>query len=52
MKLNRERLRPISTPLVGFAGERVQPMGVISLPVPTAIVLKQSIVMLEFLVAN
>ena len=33
MKLGRERLRPVCSPLVGFGGMKVQPMGTITLPV-------------------
>ncbi|XP_065617151.1 uncharacterized protein LOC136062241 [Quercus suber] len=31
MRLGRDRLRPVSSPLVGFGGMKVQPVGIISL---------------------
>ncbi|XP_059446360.1 uncharacterized protein LOC132177900 [Corylus avellana] len=33
MGIDRDRVTPFSSPLVGFAGEQVQPIGLISLPV-------------------
>ena len=33
MRLGRDRLRPVSSPLVGFGGMKVQPVGTITLPV-------------------
>ena len=33
MKLGRDHLRPVNSPLVGFGGIKVQPVGTISLPV-------------------
>ena len=33
MKLGRDQLRPVNSPLVGFGGMKVQPAGAISLPV-------------------
>ena len=33
MNLGREQLRPVHSPLVGFGGMKVQPIGTISLPV-------------------
>ena len=33
MKLGRDRLRPVNSPLVGFRGMKVQPVGTIILPV-------------------
>ena len=33
MNLGREQLRPVHSPLVGFGGMKVQPVGTISLPV-------------------
>ena len=33
MKLGRDRLRPVNSPLVGFGGMRVQPVGTVTLPV-------------------
>ncbi len=31
MKIDKERLRPIDIPLVGFTGDKVKPSGVVSL---------------------
>ena len=33
MRLGRDQLRPVNSPLVGFGGMKVQPMGTISLSV-------------------
>ena len=33
MKLGRDQLRPLNSPLVGFGGMKVQPMGTVTLPV-------------------
>ena len=33
MRLGRDHLRPVNSPLVGFGGMKVQPMGTITLPV-------------------
>ena len=33
MNLRRDLLRPVSSPLVGFGGMKVQPMGIVTLPV-------------------
>ena len=33
MRLGRDQLRPVNSPLVGFGGMTVQPVGTISLPV-------------------
>ena len=33
MRLGRDRLRPMNSPLVGFGGMKVQPVGTITLPV-------------------
>ena len=33
MNLGRDQLRPVNSPLVGFGGMKVQPVGTISLPV-------------------
>ena len=33
MRLRRDQLRPINSPLVGFGGLKVQPVGIVTLPV-------------------
>ena len=35
MRLGRDQLRPVNSPLVGFGGMKVQPVGTITLPVGT-----------------
>ncbi|XP_059428567.1 uncharacterized protein LOC132162341 [Corylus avellana] len=52
MEIDRERIKPFGSPLVGFAGEQVQPMGLISLPIISGIAPKQSTIMVDFLVVD
>jgi len=52
MKINRDIMKPIHTPLVGFARERVQPMGVVTLPVTARTSPKQATVMAYFLIVD
>ena len=33
MRLGRDQLRPVCSPLIGFGGMKVQPVGIITLPV-------------------
>jgi len=33
MRIDKERLIPVNTPLVGFGGTRVHPLGVVTLPI-------------------
>ena len=33
MRLERDQLRPVNSPLVGFGGMKVQPIGTVTLPV-------------------
>ena len=33
MRLGRDLLRPVNSPLVGFGGIKVQPVGIVTLPV-------------------
>ena len=37
MKLGRDQLRPVNSPLVGFGGMKVQPLGTISLSVAVGV---------------
>ncbi|XP_059451058.1 uncharacterized protein LOC132181846 [Corylus avellana] len=52
MGIDRERIKPFSSPLVGFAGEQVQPIGLISLPITIGTAPKQKTVMVDFLVID
>jgi hypothetical protein len=52
MKINRDMMKLIHTPLVGFARERVQRMGVVTLPVTTGTSPRQAIVMTDFLIVD
>ena len=52
LHLDRERLQPVRTPLVGFSGERVQPLGSIVLPVTAGTAPRSSTTMVNFLVLD
>ncbi|XP_059441975.1 uncharacterized protein LOC132174318 [Corylus avellana] len=52
MGVERSRIQPFDSPLVGFAGEQVQPMGLISLPVMVGTAPRQSTTMVDFLVID
>ncbi|XP_059441959.1 uncharacterized protein LOC132174300 [Corylus avellana] len=52
MGIDRDRITPFSSPLVGFAGEQVQPIALISLPVTAGTAPKQKTVMVDFLVID
>uniref|UniRef100_A0A2N9HYA4 Reverse transcriptase/retrotransposon-derived protein RNase H-like domain-containing protein n=1 Tax=Fagus sylvatica TaxID=28930 RepID=A0A2N9HYA4_FAGSY len=52
MKIDRERLRPIDIPLVGFTGDKVKPSGVVSLIIKAGTFPKQVRASVEFLVVN
>ena len=52
MGIDQDRIKLFSSPLVGFAGEQVQPIGLISLIVTTRTSLKQSTIMVDFLVVD
>ncbi|XP_059436758.1 uncharacterized protein LOC132169816 [Corylus avellana] len=52
MGIDRDRITPFSSPLVGFAGEQVQPIGLISPPVTAGTTPKQKTVMVNFLVID
>ncbi|XP_059429111.1 uncharacterized protein LOC132162917 [Corylus avellana] len=52
MRIDWERIKPFGSLLVGFAGEQVQPLGLISLSVIAGTVSKQSTVMVDFLVVD
>ncbi|CAA0839390.1 Unknown protein, partial [Striga hermonthica] len=52
MKIGRERLRPVKTPLMGFTGETVEPEGIITLPLTAGDSPQQTTVMMDFLVVK
>ncbi|XP_057954118.1 uncharacterized protein LOC131148434 [Malania oleifera] len=52
MKIGKERLKPVSTPLVGFSGDVVHPLGTITLPVTMGMTPQQITTLTEFLVVN
>ncbi|XP_059434521.1 uncharacterized protein LOC132167531 [Corylus avellana] len=52
MGIDRDRIKPFGSPLIGFAGEQVQPIGLISLHVTTWMAPKQKTVMVDFLVVD
>ena len=52
MKIDRERLRPIDIPLVGFTGDKVKPSGVVSLIIEAGTFPKQVRASVEFLVVD
>ncbi|XP_057956357.1 uncharacterized protein LOC131149690 [Malania oleifera] len=52
MKIGKERLKPIATPLVGFGGDVVHPVGTIILPVTMGTTPQQVSSLTEFLVVD
>uniref|UniRef100_A0A2N9GHQ1 Reverse transcriptase/retrotransposon-derived protein RNase H-like domain-containing protein n=1 Tax=Fagus sylvatica TaxID=28930 RepID=A0A2N9GHQ1_FAGSY len=52
MKIDKERLRPIDIPLVGFTGDKVNPSGVVSLMIEAGTYPKQVTTSVEFLVVD
>ena len=52
MGISQDRIKPFGLPMVGFTGEQVQTMGLISLPVTCGTSLRQSTVMVDFLVVD
>ncbi|XP_057949885.1 uncharacterized protein LOC131144936 [Malania oleifera] len=52
MKIGKERLKPVSTPLVGFGGNTVHPLGTITLPVTIGTTPQQVTTLAEFLVVD
>ena len=52
MKLGRDQLRPVNSPLVGFGGMKVQPAGSISLPVVVGAYPQQITKNVNFLVVD
>ena len=52
MKIDKERLRPIDIPLVGFTGDKVKPTGVVSLIIEAGMYPRQVRTLVEFLVVD
>ena len=52
MNLEGAKLKPVKTPLYGFAGERVDAEGIITLPVTLGEAPRQVLRMIDFLVVN
>jgi hypothetical protein len=52
MKLDKDRLRPMDAPLVGFTGDRVCPVGIITLPITVSTYPKTVSKTIDFLVVN
>uniref|UniRef100_A0A2N9FJJ2 Uncharacterized protein n=1 Tax=Fagus sylvatica TaxID=28930 RepID=A0A2N9FJJ2_FAGSY len=52
MRIGKDQLRPIETPLVGFAGTSVYPLGIISLQIIAGTYPKQATKKVEFLVVD
>ena len=50
MGIDRDRIKPFGSLLVGFGGEQVYPIGIISLPLTAGTIPKVSTVMVDFLV--
>uniref|UniRef100_A0A2N9HSS1 Reverse transcriptase n=1 Tax=Fagus sylvatica TaxID=28930 RepID=A0A2N9HSS1_FAGSY len=52
MKVDKEQLKPIDIPLVGFTGDRVKPLGVVSLVIEAGTYPRQVRTSVEFLVVD
>ena len=52
MGIDRDRIKPFTSPLVGFGGEQVFPVGIISLSLTAETTPKISTVMMDFLVVD
>jgi hypothetical protein len=52
MKLDKEKLRPMGAPLVGFTGDNVCPVGIVTLPITIGTYPKQVSKTVEFLVVD
>jgi hypothetical protein len=52
MGIDHDRIKPFGSPLVGFGGEVVYPIGIIPLPVTAGIAPRLSTVMVDFLVID
>uniref|UniRef100_A0A2N9IT33 Uncharacterized protein n=1 Tax=Fagus sylvatica TaxID=28930 RepID=A0A2N9IT33_FAGSY len=52
MKIDKEQLKPIDIPLVGFTGDKVKPLGVVSLVIEAGTYPRQVRTSVEFLVVD
>jgi hypothetical protein len=52
MKIDKEQLRPIDIPPVGFTGDKVKPLGVVSLMIEAGTYPKQVRASVEFLIVD
>ena len=52
MRLGRDQLRPVNSPLVGFGGMKVQPVGIITLPVVVGVYPQQIAKEVNFLIVD
>jgi hypothetical protein len=52
MGIERDIIKPFGSPLIGFGGEQVQPIGIIPLPVTAGTTPRLSTVMVDFLVVD
>jgi hypothetical protein len=52
MKLDKDKLRPMEAPLVGFTGDKVCPVGIITLPITVGTYPKTVSKTVDFLVVN
>lgn len=52
MMIDIGRISPMTVPLVGFSGERVRPVGAITLPVTTGFKPTQATVMTDFIIVD
>ena len=52
MGIDRDRIKPFCSPFVGFGGEQVYPIGIISLPLTVRTAPKVSTVIMDFLMVD
>ncbi len=52
MKLDKEKLRPMEAPLVGFMGDKICPVGIVTLPITIDTYPKQVSKTVDFLVVD
>ena len=52
MKLDKDKLRPMDAPLVGFTGDKVCPVGIVTLPITVRTYPKTVSKTVDFLVVN
>ena len=52
MRIKQDRIKPFGSPLMGFGGKQVYPVGIISLPLTEGTTPRLSIVMVDFLVVD